>query len=121
MAERVIKTTIELDGEKAFKQAISGVNSELKVFDSELKLVASEFGTTGQGMKGLQATADVLTKKVEAQQAKVNALKTAVADSGKAYDEAKCKYSAAEQKLEEMTKTFGENSEQARSLPHRKR
>lgn len=114
MAERVIKTTIELDGEKAFKQAISGVNSELKVFDSELKLVASEFGTTGQGMKGLQATADVLTKKVEAQQAKVNALKTAVADSGKAYDEAKTKYSAAEQKLEEMTKQFGENSEEAR-------
>lgn len=114
MAERVIKTTIELDGEKAFKAAISGVNSELKVFDSELKLVASEFGTTGQGMKGLQATADVLTKKVEAQQAKVNALKTAVADSGKAYDEAKNKYSAAEQKLEEMTKTFGENSEEAR-------
>ena len=114
MAERVIKTTIELDGEKAFKQAISGVNSELKVFDSELKLVASEFGTTGQGMKGLQATADVLTKKVEAQQAKVNALKTAVSDSGKAYDEAKSKYSAAEQKLEEMTKTFGENSEEAR-------
>ncbi len=114
MAERVIKTTIELDGEKAFKAAISGVNSELKVFDSELKLVASEFGTTGQGMKGLQATADVLTKKVEAQQAKVNALKTAVADSGKAYDEAKSKYSAAEQKLEEMTKTFGENSEEAR-------
>ena len=114
MAERVIKTTIELDGEKAFKQAISGVNSALKVFDSELKLVASEFGTTGQGMKGLQATADVLTKKVEAQQAKVNALKTAVADSGKAYDEAKSKYSAAEQKLEEMTKTFGENSEEAR-------
>ena len=114
MAERVIKTTIELDGEKAFKQAISGVNSELKVFDSELKLVASEFGTTGQGMKGLQATADVLSKKVEAQQAKVNALKTAVADSGKAYDEAKTKYSAAEQKLEEMTKQFGENSEEAR-------
>ena len=114
MAERVIKTTIELDGEKAFKAAISGVNSELKVFDSELKLVASEFGTTGQGMKGLQATADVLTKKVEAQQAKVNALKTAVADSGKAYDEAKSKYSAAEQKLEEMTKQFGENSEEAR-------
>lgn len=114
MAERVIKTTIELDGEKAFKAAISGVNSELKVFDSELKLVASEFGTTGQGMKGLQATADVLTKKVEAQQAKVNALKTAVADSGKAYDEAKSKYSAAEAKLEEMTKQFGENSEEAR-------
>lgn len=114
MAERVIKTTIELDGEKQFKAALGSVNSELKVFDSELKLVEAQFGKTGQGMKGLQATADVLGKKVEAQKEKVKALEGAVGDSGKAYDNAKAKYGAAEKALEEATKAFGANSEEAR-------
>lgn len=112
--ERVIKTTIELDGEKAFKSAIQSVNSEMRVLDSELKLVTAQFGKSDQGMKGLQATADILTKKVDEQKAKINMLKTAVEDSGKAYDKAKDKYSAAQKKLEDMTAKFGENSDQAR-------
>ena len=114
MAERVIKTTIALDGEKAFKSAIQSVNSELKLFDSELKLVTAEFGKTDQGMKGLKATADVLSRKVTDQKAKIEALKTAVADSGDAYNKAKEKYAALDAELQKTKAAFGENSEEAK-------
>ena len=114
MADRVIKTTIELDGEKAFKSAIQSVNSELKMFDSELKLVTAQFGKTDQGMKGLKATADVLSRQMADQKTKVEALKTAVTDSGNAYNKAKERYAALEDALEKTKKEFGENSEEAK-------
>ena len=44
MADRVIKTVLELDGEKEFKNAIKGIDSEMRVFDSELRLIDAQFG-----------------------------------------------------------------------------
>ena len=36
--------TIKLEGEKAYRQAISGINSDLKVLASEMSKVTAEFG-----------------------------------------------------------------------------
>ena len=44
MSKKVtIGAGIALDGEKEFKQAVSGINSDMKVLASEMKKVTSEF------------------------------------------------------------------------------
>ena len=39
--------TIKLEGEKAYRQAISQINSELKVLASEMSKITAEFGKNG--------------------------------------------------------------------------
>ena len=50
--------TIKLEGEKAYRQAISQINSELKVLASEMSKVTAEFGITAEfGKNGSQCAA----------------------------------------------------------------
>lgn len=47
MAVREIKTSISLDGEKAFRQAVNDASRAMRVMNAELKAIGAEFGVTG--------------------------------------------------------------------------
>lgn len=43
MAARVISTKLTIDGESAYRQAITNINNSLRTLKSELALVDSQF------------------------------------------------------------------------------
>lgn len=83
-----IKTKFALDGEKAYKNAISEINSGLKVLKSEMNLVSEQYRDNGDSMEALTAKADVLERQYLTQSEKVEKLKKALEHSAKAYGEA---------------------------------
>lgn len=66
--KREIKTTLSLDGEKQFKDAISDSKSELKVLGSELKELTSAYKLNGDQMGYLKSKSEVLKKELEKQE-----------------------------------------------------
>ena len=88
MATRKLGTKVEVDGEKEFKQAMSGINAELK------KVEAQYIGNANSA-EALAAKNEVLRKKLEEQREHVEKLR---------------------QKYQEFVKTYGEADERTRKL-----
>lgn len=78
---------IALDGEKEFRQAISNINSDMKVLGSELKKVSSEFLDNKGSIEALTAKDEVLNKQLDAQKDKVEAVRKALENSKDQYGE----------------------------------
>ncbi len=78
MAVREIKTTLELDGEKQFKQAIAGANKQLRVMDSELRAAAAAFASTGDDQSFMTTKTRILNEELEQQREIARALKGAL-------------------------------------------
>ena len=66
--KREIKTTLSLDGEKQFKDAISDSKSELKVLGSELKELTSAYKLNGDQVGYLKSKHEVLKKELKQQE-----------------------------------------------------
>lgn len=79
MATSAIKMRLEFDNEKEYKQAISEINSELRVLDSQMKLVSATYADNDQSIEALAASGRVLEQQLEAQREKVEALRNALA------------------------------------------
>ena len=78
MAVREIKTTLELDGEKQFKQAIAGANKQLRVMDSELRAAAAAFASTGDDQSFMTTKTRILNEELEQQREIARALRVAL-------------------------------------------
>ena len=78
MANRDIKTTIKLEGEQQFKQAMKGASDAIKVLNSEQKLAQAQFEATGNKEQYMADKADILRRKIEEQQKAVNTAQEAV-------------------------------------------
>lgn len=74
-----IKTRFEFDNEREYKQAISEINSELRVLDSQMKLVSTTYDDNDRSVDALAASGRVLEQQLEAQREKVDALRAALA------------------------------------------
>ena len=85
MATRTITTRIALDGEKAFKDQMAQVNSELRNLKSEMTLVDATFKGQANTTEALTAKHKVLQGSVEQQRERVRALTQAVEDATQAY------------------------------------
>lgn len=83
-----ISTKFALDGEKAYKAAISEINSGLKVLKSEMNLVSEQYRNNGDSMEALTAKADVLERQYLTQADKVETLRKALDHAAKEYGEA---------------------------------
>lgn len=66
-----------------FQQGISKLNRELKVVQSEFKASSAQLGDFGKSTEGLKLKADSLTKQIELQTQKVQALEGAYKESAK--------------------------------------
>lgn len=78
---------IGVEGEREFKKALSGINEEMKLLGSEMKLVASEFDANDKSVDALSAKYGVMSKEVDAQRQKVDTLKDALAAASKEFGE----------------------------------
>lgn len=83
-----ISTKFALDGEKAYKAAISDINSGLKVLKSEMNLVSEQYRNNADSMEALTAKGDVLERQYLSQADKVDTLKKALERAANEYGEA---------------------------------
>lgn len=88
MATREIKTTIEIDGEQKFKQALSAATREMRVMESELKAVSAAYDTNGNSAEYFAAKQANLRDQISQQRQIIQALEIAVSDAARTYGEA---------------------------------
>lgn len=81
MAVRTITTRLVVDGEAAFKKAMSGANASLRELRSELTLSETQFKGQANTLEALTQKQDILSRTYEQQAEKVRALKQAVEDA----------------------------------------
>ena len=87
MSTPSIKTRVELDGEKEYKQAVSEINSGLKVLRSEMKLSSEAFAENADSVEALTAKGDILERQILSQKEKVSTLEAALKSSAQSYGE----------------------------------
>lgn len=78
---------IGIDGEAEFRKEINNITQQIKTFGSEMKAVTAEFGKNQNSMEALTGKNEVLTKSVDAQEKKLEALKKGLSDCAAQYGE----------------------------------
>ncbi len=73
--------TVKLTGESEYKKALSEISSNLKVLNSEMKNVTSQYDKNDKSVENLSSQNTVLNKKIEEQEKKVGVLKDALEKS----------------------------------------
>lgn len=103
--------TVKLTGESEYQKALKGIASNLKVLNSEMKVVTSQYDKNDNSSQKLKATSEVLNKKIDEQKSKINVLKNALAqaeaETGKNSDTTKkwqIQLNNAEAELNDMNK-----------------
>jgi len=76
--EEQIKTSIELTGEQAYRNACKEINGSLKVLGSEMRLTTAEYSNNAQSTEALQKKQEILKKTLDEQSKKVQAAETAL-------------------------------------------
>ena len=97
---------IGVDGEKGFKDALSGINSQIRSLNSELKNITSAFDGMENSEEAVSAKTDALNRVIDANKQKIDLLENQ-------YNSAKTKLNSLADELEKAKKEFGENSKEA--------
>lgn len=85
---REIKTTLALDGEKAFNAALREAEREMRVMNADLKAMAAEYRATDDATKYFAERNETLGRKIKQQEEIVNSLSRAVKESADKFGEA---------------------------------
>lgn len=123
MAVREIKTSIALDGEQQFKQALADVNRNLRVMSADLKTTETEFKSTGDAQQYFADKSRNLKEQIAQQEVAVDALVNAVRQSNQIYgdnnaktDAWRIKLSNATAKLFQMKKSLSDTDREAQGF-----
>lgn len=111
-----IGAAIALDGEKEFKAAVKEIDQNMKVLGSELKKVASAFGSEEKSVESLSAQNKILNKQIEEQKSKISTLQSALDAAKSRFDSSRQAVSALREQLEQAKQTYGENSNEVKAL-----
>ena len=118
MASKSFGGTVKLTGESEYQKALRGISDNLKVLGSEMKVVTSQYDKNDNSSAKLKATSEVLNKKIQEQEQKVNVLKSALAsaesETGKNSSTTKKwqnELNNAQAELNKMNKELDENAE----------
>lgn len=110
---------IKLTGETEYQRALKQINQSLRETSSELKKVSTSFAANDKSETAVAAKTDVLNKKLQEQQQKLDTLKAKYSDfSAKAAEQTTKhqalvkEYENAKQKLDEIGKTLGTTSKE---------
>ncbi len=103
MAVREIKTSIALDGEQEFKQALADASRNLRVMDADLKAAATEFKFTGDAQQYYTDKSRNLKEQIAQQEQVVDMLVNAVRKSAAAFGESDAKTDGWRIKLSNAT------------------
>ena len=118
MAEKKIGARIVLEGEKQFQSAVTSCQKSVSQMKSEMKLAEVQTQGSGKSLEGLQKRHDALTRVLDAQVNKQDAVAAGLAHAQSDYQRVgselgnyRTQLSQARAKLEEMRKS-GEASEE---------
>ena len=85
--------TVKLTGESEYRKALADISSNLKVLNSEMKTVTSQYDKNDKSVENLSSQNEVLNKKVDEQKKKVellsNALEQSKAETGENINQTK--------------------------------
>ena len=81
MASKSFGGTVKLTGESEYQKALRGITDNLKVLNSEMKVVTSQYDKNDSSVANLNQQNEVLNKKVDEQAQKVGILAQALADA----------------------------------------
>ena len=81
MAGKSFGGSVKLTGESEYQKALRGISDNLKVLNSEMKVVTSRYDENDNSSKKLKETSEVLNKKIAEQKEKVSILEKALADA----------------------------------------
>ena len=73
--------TVKLTGESEYKKALADISSNLKVLNSEMKAVTSQYDKNDKSVESLSSQNEVLNKKIDEQKSKVEILSQALEKS----------------------------------------
>ena len=73
--------SVKLTGESEYQKALRGITDNLKVLNSEMKVVTSQYDKNDNSSQKLKATSEVLNKKIEEQKSKISILEKALKDA----------------------------------------
>ena len=107
--ERKISTRLVLEGEREYRDAIGNINRELRVLDSELKLVENQFKGQQNTLVALEAKNKALNDVIAKQTEKLNLEKSAIG-SMKTYQD---QYAKAAENAKKQLSELAENTDDA--------
>ena len=81
MASKSFGGSVKLTGESEYQRALRGISDNLKVLNSEMKVVTSQYDKNDNSSQKLKATSEVLNKKIAEQKSKIEILKQALAQA----------------------------------------
>ena len=120
MAVREIKTSIALDGEKEFKQAIADINRNMRVMSADLKATEAEYKATGDAQLYYSKKSQNLREQLALQQDAIDEMRTALQKSKETYqgvgpkvDEWRIKLSNAIAKQNQLKKSLADTDREA--------
>lgn len=123
MPTRDIRSRLILDGEQEFNRSLKEIERSARVLDSEMGKLEAQFKLSGDELEFYTNKGDLLTRQIEQQEAKVEALQQAVADAAKKYGDAakqtdgyRIKLNNAEKKLLSMQKVQQETAASLKEL-----
>lgn len=95
-----------VDGEKELRNALKGVDSQLKSLSEEMKSTVNAFADMEESEESVAAKSDVLNRQIDTQDQKISIL-------NKQYDSAKAELAKLGNELDKASQLFGENSVEA--------
>ena len=120
MAVREIKTSIALDGEKEFKQAIADINRNMRVMSADLKATEAEYKATGDAQLYYSKKSQNLREQLALQQDAIDEMRTALQKSKETYqgvgpkvDEWRIKLSTAIATQNQLKKSLADTDREA--------
>ena len=87
MATRDAKLRVGVEGEREYKQAISGINRENQVMNSEMKLLQERYAGNESSMEALTKKGELLQRQLQEQKDKVSTLQTALQNAKDTFGE----------------------------------
>lgn len=113
-----INTKFSISGEKEYKAAISQIGDGMRVLNSEMRKVESEYAKNADSVEALTKVNDVLERKIYSQTEKIETLKAALQTSAEKYGVADKRTMAwqaslnnAEAELNKMNAELEENND----------
>lgn len=96
-----INTKFTLSGEKEYKDALSQISNGMRVLNSEMRKVESEYIKNADSVDALRAKSDVFSKKIGEQKEKIEITRKALEQATKAQEAANEKFQKAKDVLDE--------------------
>ena len=96
-----VNTRFTLSGEKEYKDAIAKIGDSMKVLNSEMRKVESEYIKNADSVDALKAKSDVFSKKIGEQKSKIEIMRKALEEATKTQAAANEKFQKAKDVLDE--------------------